>query len=198
MLSEGESVSNSVVDSVSLVHSSSKSIKTLTVPELSKENETQKSAEKEVRRPTSLSEEWVVDQVIKDDRTDVIGMHLRQWMNDSRHSEIDDELISHLKSLSKEQVQQVVKELKRPKPQKMIRGTRGNQLSLPVIIQTEDMVSQFRVIGLIDSGCTGSCIDIGLVQRQKIPTKKLPVPQPVYNADGTPNTAGKITEFVEV
>ena len=60
------------------------------------------------------------------------------------------------------------------------------------------MVSQFRVISLIDSGCTGSCIDIGLVQRQKIPTQKLPVPQPVYNADGTLNAAGKITEFVNI
>ena len=80
----------------------------------------------------------------------------------------------------------------------MIRGTRGNQLSLPVTIQAQDMVSQFQVIGLIDSGCTGSCINIRLMQRQKIPTKKLPVPQPVYNADGTLNVAGKITEFVEV
>ena len=61
-------------------------------------------------------------------------MHLRQWMMDDRHSEIDDELISHLKSLSKEQVQQAIKESKRPKPKRMIRGTHGNQLSLPVTI----------------------------------------------------------------
>ena len=113
-------------------------------------------------------------------------------MANTRHSEIDDELINHLKSLSKEQVQQAVKELKRPTPKKMIRGACGNQLSLPVTIQTQDMVSQFRVIGLIDSGCTGSCIDIGLVQRQGIPTQKLPVPQPVYNADGALNAAGKL------
>ena len=86
-------------------------------------------------------------------------------MTDNRHSEIDDELINHLKSLTKEQVQLAIKELKKPTPKKMIRGSRGNQLSLPVTIQTSDMVSQFRVIGLIDSGCTGSCIDIGLVQR---------------------------------
>ena len=92
----------------------------------------------------------------------------------------------------------MIKELKKPNPKKQIRGSRGNQLSLPVTIQTQDMVSQFRVIGLIDSGCTGSCIDIGLVQRQRIPTQKLPVPQPVYNADGTLNAAGKITEFVDV
>ena len=119
-------------------------------------------------------------------------------MVENRHSEIDDELINHLKSLPKEQVQQAVKELKKPTPKKMVRGTRRNQLSLPVTIQTQDMVSQFRVIGLVDSGCTGSCIDIGLVQRQKILTQKLPVPQPAYNTDGTLNAAGRITEFVDV
>ena len=60
------------------------------------------------------------------------------------------------------------------------------------------MVTQFAVTGLIDSGCTGSCIDIGLVQRHNIPTKKLMVPQPVYNADGTLNSLGKITDYVNV
>ena len=74
-------VLDSSMDSVPFVHSSSKSIKTLTVPELSDKLE-KKSAKKEVRRPTSISEEWVVNQVLKDDRTDVIGMHLRQWMAD--------------------------------------------------------------------------------------------------------------------
>ena len=93
----------------------------MTVPELSNKFEIQKTAEKEVRRPTSLSEEWVVNQVLKDARTDVIGMHLRQWMADNRHSEIDDELINHLKNLSREQVQLVVKELKKPMPKKIIR-----------------------------------------------------------------------------
>ena len=136
-------VSTSVTDSVSPVHSSSKQIKTLTVPELSDKFETQKSAKEEVRRLTSLSEEWAVNQVLQDDRTDVIGMHLRQWMKDNRHPKIDDELISHLKSLSEEQVRQAIKELKKPNPKKLIRGNRGNQLSLPVTIQTQDMVSQF-------------------------------------------------------
>ena len=102
------------MDSVSHVHSSSKQKKTLTVPELSDEFETRKSAKKEVRRPTSLSEEWVVNQVLADDRTDTIGMHLRHWMVENRHSEINEELINHLKSLSKEQIMQAIKELKRP------------------------------------------------------------------------------------
>ena len=90
VLSEGEPVSELATDSVSFVHSSSK-IQTLTVEKkTSDESEKGKAAEKEVRRPTSLSEEWVVNQVLQDDRTEIIGMHLRHWMVEKRHSEIDD------------------------------------------------------------------------------------------------------------
>ena len=57
---------------------------------------------------------------------------------------------------------------------------------------------QFRVTSLIDSGCTKSCIDTGLVKRFKVSKKRLRVPMPVYNADGTLNQLGKITKYVEV
>ena len=50
---------------------------------------------------------------------------------------------------------------------------------------------------LIDSGCTGSCIDEGFVQSNRIPTQKSPITIPVFNADGTPNDLGKITHFVD-
>ena len=59
-------------------------------------------------------------------------------------------------------------------------------------------MTQFRVISLVDSGRTKSCIDAGLVERFKVPKKKLRIPMPVYNADGTLNQLGKITEYVEV
>lgn len=60
------------------------------------------------------------------------------------------------------------------------------------------MVKQFVVIGLIDSGCTGSCIDVDLVKRYNILTKKLRIPLPVYNADGSLNSMGKITDCVDM
>ena len=65
--------------------------------------------------------------------------------------------------------------------------TKGNQLAVPTIIQTEETSTQFMLMALVDSGCAGSCIDIDVVQWFKIPTKKLKIPTPVYNADGTLN-----------
>ena len=76
MLPEDDLVSDRILDMFSIVPSSSK-IQTLTVPyETCDESETAKSAERDVRRPTPFSMEWVVKQVHEDDRTDRIGMHL--------------------------------------------------------------------------------------------------------------------------
>ena len=62
-------------------------------------------------------------------------------MNPKHHVEIDDELIGHLRKLSSEQLKAALEELRRSK--KFVRGTKGNQLAVPTIIQTEDMSTQF-------------------------------------------------------
>ncbi|KAL5522879.1 hypothetical protein ACEPAF_1146 [Sanghuangporus sanghuang] len=51
---------------------------------------------------------------------------------------------------------------------------------------------------LIDSGCTGSCIDEGFVKRYGFPTQRYIRPRPVFNADGTSNEAGLIKEYVVI
>ena len=78
-----------------------------------------------------------------------VALHLRRWMNCKRRAEIDDKLISHLRKLDKGQLKEAVKKLGGQK--KFVRGTKGNQLAVPVILQTEDMAKQFAVSGLIDS-----------------------------------------------
>ena len=58
------------------------------------------------------------------------------------------------------------------------------------------LINDGRIIdahALIDSGCTGSFIDAGFVERYKILTKKLPEPADVLNADGSKNEGGKMT-----
>ena len=46
-------------------------------------------------------------------------------------------------------------------------------------------------------GCTGSCIDSGFAAKYGFTTHKAPVSVTVYNADGSVNECGKITEYVE-
>ncbi len=51
--------------------------------------------------------------------------------------------------------------------------------------------------GLLDSGCTSSAINRSFVEKHQLETRKISVPIPVYNADGTRNAGGDITEYVE-
>ena len=125
------------------------------------ENESKSAPENPPTLPTPFSCAWMVRRITEDgpERT---GTHLRTWMSPKRHLEIDDELIGHLRKLSSEQLKAALEELKRSK--KFVRGTKGNQLAVPTIIQTEDMSTQFALTALVDSGCTGSCIDIDVVR----------------------------------
>ena len=63
---------------------------------------------------------------------------MKTWMSPRHHAEIDDELIGHMRKLSSEQLKAALEELRKSK--KFVRGTKGNQLAVPTIIQTEDIV----------------------------------------------------------
>ena len=80
-----------------------------------------------------------------------------------------------------------------------IRGSPGRQLeALVTLIPSEGFGEEgLDAHALIDSGCTGSCIDSRYVNRYAIPTKRYPNPLKVFNADGSNNDGGLITEYVE-
>ncbi|EGN91392.1 hypothetical protein SERLA73DRAFT_80566 [Serpula lacrymans var. lacrymans S7.3] len=63
-------------------------------------------------------------------------------------------------------------------------------------LTTLDTLQSETVEALLDSGCTGSCIDSQFVKDKRYETRKIPRPIPVYNADGTLNKNGAINEFV--
>lgn len=63
---------------------------------------------------------------------------------------------------------------------------------------TEIPQHDIPVDALLDSGCTGSCIDEDFVQHNSIPTRPTALPVPVCNADGTPNATGSIMKFADV
>ncbi len=51
---------------------------------------------------------------------------------------------------------------------------------------------------LLDSSCTGSTINRSYVKKHQLKTRKAKVPIPIYNADGSQNRGGDITNFVEL
>ncbi len=51
--------------------------------------------------------------------------------------------------------------------------------------------------GLLDSGCTSSAINRSFIKKHDLPTRRINIPIPVYNADGTRNAGGDITEYIK-
>ena len=101
-----------------------------------------------------------------------------------------------IRKLTTKEAVEVVSEMKRGR--KFIRGTKGQDLKLRVTIESLATGSQYEADALLDSGATGSCVNKDYVEAQGLQIKKLPLPLPVYNADGTLNEGGAIEGFVEV
>jgi len=84
--------------------------------------------------------------------------------------------------------------------QPTIGTTEIGPLSLHLRVEVESTSNQrkYGVRALVDSGATGLFIDREYVKSNQIPTTKLSVVVPVFNVDGTANTAGSISEVAEL
>ena len=91
---------------------------------------------------------------------------------------------------------ETIKALK--KCRKFIRGTKHKNMKLSVTIENLNSGAQLSATGLVDSGATGTCINKDYVEKHKLEARKLPIPTPVYNADGTLNEGGAIESYIEV
>ena len=139
---------------------------------------------------------WVAQQLHESKIDTAIGI-LASWTHPKRRLEVSEATIAELNQLPDDLVVDALKELKGPK--KYVQGIGGTKLEMRVILETkEDNSRVFETKALLDSGCTGSCINRSFVEENHIPTIKLARPIPVYNADGTLNQNGAITDVVEL
>lgn len=70
----------------------------------------------------------------------------------------------------------------------------SKSLEIPISMQTTDTGTVLSTKGLLDCGATDLFVNSNFVQQNKLTTKKLSRPIPVYNVDGTLNEAGSISE----
>ena len=71
-------------------------------------------------------------------------------------------------------------------------------LYLQVEIESTETQRKQGVRALVDCGATGLFIDREYIKSNKIPTKTLSRPIPVFNVDGTANESGSMTEVVDL
>ncbi|KAI0643518.1 hypothetical protein C8Q79DRAFT_884119, partial [Trametes meyenii] len=72
------------------------------------------------------------------------------------------------------------------------------QLDVPLIMTNPETGISVDVKGLLDTGCTGSCIHRDLVRRAGLTMVPFEREVAVYNADGSPNVGGGITHYTLV
>lgn len=139
---------------------------------------------------------WVARHFPEDKPEAAIAV-LRVWANTKKRQEASEEAIATINALPDQEALAVLEELRRPK--RYIRNVRNtNQMDILTVIQTLDDGRSFQVKALLDSGCTGSCMDRKFVAENGINTKRTGTRISVYNADGTLNKGGSITEYVEL
>ena len=73
----------------------------------------------------------------------------------------------------------------------------SKSLVIKVGVQSTDTGEVKSGLSLVDCGATGQFMDRSYVERNRLTTRKLLCPIPIYNVDGTPNEAGSITEIVD-
>jgi hypothetical protein len=138
---------------------------------------------------------WVAQRLAEAKEEQRIGI-LSAWVHTQRKAEVTQETIKEINNLSNEDAVDALKELELPR--RYIRKQGQSQMDISVHLQTLNTGDIFRLRALLDSGCTGLCIDKEFVKRNNIQTRKIPRPIPVYNADGTLNEGGPITDYVEM
>ncbi|PFH45041.1 hypothetical protein AMATHDRAFT_105883, partial [Amanita thiersii Skay4041] len=119
---------------------------------------------------------WVTRHIWNEERKEAIRT-LQQYAHNRCTSEVTGELIDKLNSMSENDALISIYELKN-KP--TIHGT--HQMDIKVVVSTTDTFQTFEVKALLDSGCTGSCINQEFVNKHRLNTIPLPRPIPVYNA----------------
>jgi hypothetical protein len=141
---------------------------------------------------------WAARRLKEDKLPESAIAVLRCWTHNRRLREVTYELIDTLNAMDDEHVIQALYELAQPMYYARSSG-RCRQTTLSVVLQTMEFPRRsIPVDALLDSGCTGSCIDEDFVRRNGISTRKTALPIPVYNADGSANSNGSITEFVDI
>ena len=135
---------------------------------------------------------------IQEDKPEMAIAILRNWVHNRRSREATHEMLATLNGMDDDTVVQALSELKQPYLYVRSAGRREQTL-LPVVLHTRELPRRdIAVQALLDSGCTGSCIDEDFVRQNGIITRRTALPIPVYNADGSANATGSITEFVDI
>ncbi|SJL04343.1 uncharacterized protein ARMOST_07709 [Armillaria ostoyae] len=141
--------------------------------------------------------DWMLRAVCEARNDNAARAVLFVWTHVDRTPELTTELLAELRK-GGELARERLYELHEPPRYRRRRASDSCDFSLNVQLTTVTGQRTFATKGLVDSGCTSSAINRAFVRKNQLDTVKTAIPIVVYNADGTRNQAGDITEYVEM
>ena len=140
--------------------------------------------------------QWI-KKVVNSNNEECAIKHMRSFVHESRQEQVTPRLIRQLREINELEAQFILQELQQ-KP-KFVQRKRQSDNTFKIKATLESPSGEtFDVITLLDSGCTGTTINERFAKEKGLKMYKLPIPIPVYNADGSINSAGSIREFTIV
>jgi hypothetical protein len=121
--------------------------------------------------------DWTLDK-LRTAKNSLKIASLNVWTHPRRQNEVTDDLVKNLVSMDDQDARLVLQELRVRRRYTFCHST--TQLLVPVEIGPKDR--RLPLQALVDSRCEGSCINWRTVEDQNIPTRKFPVPIPVYKS----------------
>ncbi|SJL06746.1 uncharacterized protein ARMOST_10088 [Armillaria ostoyae] len=140
--------------------------------------------------------DWMLHTVCEAQNDNAAHAALFVWTHRDRVPELTEELLSELHQGGERAWEQLY-ELREPPRYLRHRQNGDRDFSLDIQLNSCTGRQTLTTKALVDSGCTSSSINRAFVRKHELNTRKTAVPIAVYNADGTHNQAGDITEFVE-
>ncbi|SJL10435.1 uncharacterized protein ARMOST_13821 [Armillaria ostoyae] len=141
--------------------------------------------------------DWTLRAVCEARNDNAARAALYVWTHVDRVPKLTSELLSKLRK-GDELAREHLYELREPPRYLRRRQSSSRDFMLDVQLTTLTNRQVFATRGLVDSGCTSSAINRAFVQKHRLDTVKTAIPIIVYNADGSRNKGGDITEYVEV
>ncbi len=142
--------------------------------------------------------EWTLRGIVQAKTESEAKAILKNWIHKARAEEVVDDMIEGMRRAMHVDVLWWLEELRQPKWYISTLSGKGKDLTIDVQIETPKNTDNIVATALVDSGCTSSAISRAFVKKHNIPTYATAAPIPVYNADGTRNQGGSITQYTKI
>ncbi len=142
--------------------------------------------------------EWTLCGIVQAKTESEAKAILKNWIHKARAEEVVDNMIEGMRKAMRVDALWWLEELRQPRRYISALSGKGKDLTIDVQIETLENITKVATTALVDSGCTSSAINRAFVKKHNIPTHATAAPIPVYNADGTRNQGGSITQYAEI